>query len=347
MGTNRIKHLDTTTELLHTLLADLPEQEYQRLLVATEADILVEMKDMLVGRDTRWELVWPLFVATWNIRRHAIPYFDKKKDNAWLSIEEQLHITKLNSRPGYRILLAAASMLIIGLFSWWIMANYYTKNLHEQHYSYVKEWRTNDVSSPVIVLPDSTRVWLNANSSVGYIRTTSTAPRQVKLTGEAYFEVKSSPSNPFYVHLDQGTVMVTGTRFFAGRSPRDGQTYVDLREGHVDFLPYGFATETVKLAPSQLLSISNKGIQLSETDLRTYSWLKKPRDLKNAPLKVLAKQLEAWYKISISIDPRAENIPFSGVMDPTQSLASHFEKIQWTSTLAVSGSNGKYSIHLK
>ena len=64
-----------------------------------------------------------------------------------------------------------------------------------------------------LVLPDSTRVWLNANSKLVYSTSFKEGIRQVELDGEAYFDVKHNGDNPFVVRTKSMNVTVLGTEF--------------------------------------------------------------------------------------------------------------------------------------
>ena len=64
-----------------------------------------------------------------------------------------------------------------------------------------------------LVLPDSTKVWLNANSKLVYPTSFKEGIRQVELDGEAYFDVKHNGDNPFVVRTKSMNVTVLGTEF--------------------------------------------------------------------------------------------------------------------------------------
>ena len=66
-----------------------------------------------------------------------------------------------------------------------------------------------------LVLPDGTKVWLNAASSIKYPTVFTGNSREVEITGEAYFEVASNTARPFRVNLATGgmKVEVLGTHF--------------------------------------------------------------------------------------------------------------------------------------
>jgi len=85
-----------------------------------------------------------------------------------------------------------------------------------------------------LTLPDGTRVWLNAASSLTYPVAFSGKERQVKLTGEAYFEVAKDAGKPFFVNVDgKQTVEVLGTHFNIRAYDDDPDIRTTLLEGSV------------------------------------------------------------------------------------------------------------------
>jgi len=85
-----------------------------------------------------------------------------------------------------------------------------------------------------LTLPDGTRVWLNAASSLTYPVAFRGKERQVKLTGEAYFEVARDAGKPFFVNVDgKQTVEVLGTHFDIRAYNDDPDIRTTLLEGSV------------------------------------------------------------------------------------------------------------------
>ena len=72
----------------------------------------------------------------------------------------------------------------------------------------------------LLTLSDSTRVWLNADSRLEYPLAFSGNMREVKLKGEAYFEVVKNAEAPFVVKTDLGDIKVLGTQFNVSRPGR-------------------------------------------------------------------------------------------------------------------------------
>lgn len=85
-----------------------------------------------------------------------------------------------------------------------------------------------------VVLPDGSEVWINSGSLLSYPQMFRGERRSVRLSGEAYFKVKSDQSNPFDVVLDDGFVISAyGTEFNIDAYADDKLIKVTLVSGNV------------------------------------------------------------------------------------------------------------------
>jgi len=89
-----------------------------------------------------------------------------------------------------------------------------------------------------VILPDGTKVWLNAASSLTYpVSFTALKNRRVQLSGEAYFEVAKDKMHPFIVHAANQDVTVLGTHFNINAYADEQYTKTTLLEGSVRVTP--------------------------------------------------------------------------------------------------------------
>lgn len=89
-------------------------------------------------------------------------------------------------------------------------------------------------SKTTIELPDSSLVILNSGSTLSYPDKFETASRTVKLTGEAFFEVKKNSRRPFYVQTKDVTIKVLGTKFNVKSYPDELTSETTLVSGSVE-----------------------------------------------------------------------------------------------------------------
>lgn len=91
---------------------------------------------------------------------------------------------------------------------------------------------TNGVKN--VILPDGTKVWLHHHASIKYPEQFSADERRVELNGEAYFEVKKNPKQPFIVNSDAMSVRVLGTIFNFNTKSGMHKEEVSLLQGSVE-----------------------------------------------------------------------------------------------------------------
>lgn len=84
-----------------------------------------------------------------------------------------------------------------------------------------------------VLMPDGTRIWLNADSRLVYPDNFNQKERVVKLEGEAYFEVAKNREKPFRVELEAMDILVTGTSFDIKAYPEDSLIQTCLAEGAI------------------------------------------------------------------------------------------------------------------
>jgi ferric-dicitrate binding protein FerR (iron transport regulator) len=105
-----------------------------------------------------------------------------------------------------------------------------------------------------IVLPDGSTVWINAGSTLTCPADFGVATRELRLTGEAFFVVKSDSLMPFDVHAEGLTVRALGTRFNVKAYPDDDMMAMTLEEGMIDVRVQA-SGQSVKLKPKEQLVV--------------------------------------------------------------------------------------------
>ncbi|HVW61230.1 MAG TPA: FecR domain-containing protein [Puia sp.] len=109
-----------------------------------------------------------------------------------------------------------------------------------------------------LVLSDGTRVWLNAGSKLTYPATFPNDRREVKLEGEAYFEVAKGSRAPFSVHAGKITVGVLGTSFNVKAYSGDKDIETTLITGKVQVTLDNEPEKPILLSPHEKLTIVNE-----------------------------------------------------------------------------------------
>ncbi|MCF3109147.1 FecR domain-containing protein [Niabella sp. CC-SYL272] len=108
-----------------------------------------------------------------------------------------------------------------------------------------------------IVLPDGTKVWVNADSRLAYAALFGRDTREVELTGEAYFDVVHDSKRPFIVHTKNIDVRVLGTAFNVRSYANEPSTQTTLIRGAVQVSLKHAKDKKIMLAPGEKLVIQN------------------------------------------------------------------------------------------
>lgn len=186
-------------------------------------------------------------------------------------------------------------------------------------------------------LPDGTKVWLNAASSIRYPLTFDAHERRVSLVGEAYFEVtkQNKQNQPFVVQTNWQEVYVLGTHFNVNAYENELATRTTLVEGKVKVIAKGHPSAVLLSPNEQSLLPRNRGqITVQEVDpMESIAWKEGDFVFNNADLKTIMRQLERWYNVQ-AID--LENFPnntYNGKMKRSAKLSKVLRILELTSAL--------------
>ena len=156
-----------------------------------------------------------------------------------------------------------------------------------------------------LVLSDGTRVWLNAETELSYPSYFSGKDRRVKLKGEAYFEVTADTSMPFIVETKHLQINVLGTSFNISAYP-DESHHATLAKGKIKAI---YEEKQVILSPGEQALLTDSGMIVHAVDIATYtSWKERRFVFKNKPLQEVARDLERWYNVRLTIRQDAQPI---------------------------------------
>ena len=175
----------------------------------------------------------------------------------------------------------------------------------------------------MIVLSDGTRIWLNAGSQLIYPTAFTKKNRQVKLVGEAFFDVAKDPEKPFVVLTNEVSVQVLGTRFDISAYPEDKLIQTILEEGKVSLKYSGKGTlnqdYSIDMIPNQMVEVNlitgeakNKWVDVS----KYVSWKDGMLEFEKVDLIRALKQVERFYNVNIHLaDPMIGTYKLSGKLD--------------------------------
>ena len=111
------------------------------------------------------------------------------------------------------------------------------------------------------VLPDGSKVWLNASSRLVYHNSFWSSEREVDLSGEAYFEVTHDKYAPFIVNSKQIRTRVLGTKFNVRAREEENRVVTTLLQGKVQVDSPRTESNGYVLKPGQTLNIDTDTYQ--------------------------------------------------------------------------------------
>lgn len=190
-----------------------------------------------------------------------------------------------------------------------------------------KETVYNTITTPKgrqfrLQLPDGSKVWLNAASSVKYPTTFAGKERGVELEGEAYFEVAQNASLPFKVKVGDATeVEVLGTSFNINSYKDEAAIRTTLLDGAVRLNAY---QQSQTLKPGQQAVVKPAKAQLevvNNADLdKVMAWKNGLFNFEDASLEEVMRQLERWYDIEVTYAKGIPAIRFGGEINRQNTL---------------------------
>ena len=169
----------------------------------------------------------------------------------------------------------------------------------------------------MIILPDSSKVWLNGGSSLIYPSRFVSAERNVCLTGEAYFEVKKDKSHPFTVDVNQMKLKVLGTTFNVFSYPDNPQIVATLETGKVQ-ITVANKKKPYILEPNEQLVLDSKtgDVELHNVNAPDFSvWRVPSLYFEETKLIYAFQQIERTYNVKIHVQNSHYN---------NQTIRAHF-----------------------
>lgn len=179
-----------------------------------------------------------------------------------------------------------------------------------------------------VVLPDGTKAWLNATSSIKFPVAFAGNSRVVELSGEVYLEVAKDPVRPFIAKVKDVEVEVLGTHFDIMAYGEEGKISTTLLEGSINVSRGG---EKHSVAPGQQgVWKENGGFNLSnDVDMEeVVAWKNGKFHFNNADIRTIMRQIARWYDVEVEYENIAADIRLGGVVsrkEDIRQLLDYFE----------------------
>ena len=197
-----------------------------------------------------------------------------------------------------------------------------------------------------VILPDGSKVWLNAASSITYPASFSSGSRHVVLTGEGYFEImpliKNKKKVPFIVESGKQKIEVLGTRFNVNAYDDEKAIKTTLIEGKVKVTT---ENETVLLKPNQEFNLRSEGISTKNVDAETaIDWTNGDFIFAEEDVKSVMRKIARWYNVDVLYDSDIPDESLSGQISRNRNLSEVLRMLELSGDTKFKIENG--TVHI-
>lgn len=270
----------------------------------------------------KWEEIYFLGKHTISDERRAMA-----EQKLLVRIEGQERKNKAKIITMYSFMKYAA--VFVGLLVISILAYWHFDNESKSMIRFV----TAEGETKQLVLSDGSKVWLNENTSLEFPKIFEDNIRELRLNGEAYFEVTSNKHQPFVVKGATMQIEVLGTKFNFKNSENCRIAEASLLEGEIR--ASGNANEgLITLSPGQKVELNayTRQMKVSDTDAEVDAlWHNDFVQLTNANIYDIALLLEKIYRVNIVVSPEINKTnTYSGALQKKKNIKEVLEILSHT-----------------
>lgn len=173
-----------------------------------------------------------------------------------------------------------------------------------------------DQKNVLVSLPDGSKVYLNRNSMFSYRKNFGTRGRDVKLTGEAFFEITPDKTKPFIIDAGKAKVKVVGTSFNVITNNSSAAVEVFVKTGKV-LVSDSSGSNTIQLDPGFVGTMNSKtSAKALNTNPNYLSWKTGYLDYNGQKLSIVFSDLKRVYNMNIvANDPQILDNPWRSPID--------------------------------
>ncbi|MBX3257654.1 MAG: FecR family protein [Chitinophagaceae bacterium] len=330
-------------------LSELLKNDYTALLLSEGVDEVFE-SSLSYGKS-----------ITNNTVNDALDLLHKKMEETG---REPVHFGTNKYRRLKQWSMAASVLLIMSAAAFYLMTR---TQPHSQSSNIIT---TQKGSKTNLVLPDGTKVWVNADTKLMYDKEFGNNAREVTLTGEAYFDVVKDKTRPFVIHTSAVQVKVLGTTLNVRSYPTEKTTETTLIKGSVEVTLNTSPDKKVILKPNEKVVIENTGaalpgqpadtisvrkqrspmvinpVHFDKKDREVYEtmWVKNKLAFDETPFDKMIAELERWYNVQIIVKNKALSTSTYTVTFENKSLDEVLEGLQFSAHFQYQAKDGIVTI---
>jgi len=249
------------------------------------------------------------FRTIWNQSKYLAAHSKVDEDAAWIRFKDRVQETEsqvipMVSNPYFKYLRIAAAIILMAGGSWFGYQISIKNNFSPQISVFSGE------KTLVDTLPDGSIITLNKNSAISYAENFTTgSTRNVKLKGEAFFQVTPDKSKPFLVDANDVIVRVVGTSFNVKSSLE--RTEIIVETGLVEVTK---KEQKVKIRPEEKVTVLKNisALVAKKNEDQFYKYYRTDKLVCNdTPLWKLAEVLSEAYHTQVVVSQERKNLPIN------------------------------------
>jgi transmembrane sensor len=255
----------------------------------------------------------------------------------------RITVHSIRSMKKYIYYAAASVILIAGIF---LLKMYFsgTPPITElaSQLSQTADYETAIAQKKTIWLPDSTKVVLNAKTSLHIDKDFGKDTRIVTLIGEAFFDVTHNPKKPFIVQTNACKIKVLGTAFNVKAYPGETTSETSLLRGSIELTIKNDDNRKFLLKPDEKAIVYNKDIVIKDgiikpeplsektetiaikkvtkginkEDIAETAWTQNRLEMVNEKFSTIQSTLERWFGVTIHFnDDKVKDYQFTAIFE--------------------------------
>lgn len=264
-----------------------------RILSNEATDEEQKLAKSLVETDANFRQVFQESKQIWDKAQKTDDAVDV--DAAWEKFYPKIRqTTKQSSIPFQYIWKVAAAIVFIAGGGLFLKKMYFDTNVISVYTA------SNEIKE--VTLPDGSIVTLNYLSGISYESRFNGNERNIKLTGEAFFDVKRDENKPFVVQTLYSTTKVLGTSFNLKADSLTGLVELVVSTGKVKFTGTQSGEELL-ITAGQGAYITEKGKTISAyvPDANTLAWKNRKLVFNDASFKEVVTAVEKYFNVNIHV----------------------------------------------
>lgn len=205
----------------------------------------------------------------------------------------------------------------------------------------------NTITTPrggefAITLPDGTKVWLNAASSLRFPTVFTGGKRKVELTGEAYLEVAEDKAHPFEVQIRDVNVSVLGTQFNIMGYDDEPTLVTTLVSGSVKVEAAGKSPQMLVPGEHAILNHTSGSLSVEKADIvEETAWKNGQIHFNGANIRQIMRQVSRWYDADIVFKGNVADLDFTCTVSRKDKLSKLLALLELTGAVHFTMENGK------